>query len=1087
MRIQSIEIENITSLRGKHQINLADSLQGEELFAITGPTGSGKSSLLSAISLALYGRTYKGSLSANDFVTTGEAYAMAAIDFTLAGKNYSAKWSIKTLKKNGDPIKAPKPSREIICEGIALENANASEILGLDFDQFCKTIILNQGQFAQFLHSSFKERKDIIEKLYRTGELSELGKILKEKIKKEEHELELTLAHFEKALPYTEEEIKIIKKDLNQNQELLKTHEELTKLFNPAFTDLNHLHQKLIEEDDYQKKVALSKVSLEKLTNNWNESKKNLQGLKKEYEKALSNSTNDSPKLREAIKHKTNLDSSTKQLVILEKGLSDANASLSHSKKIILEKTKQKEEVTQKLSKLKASYTNKKLFLEKTNNQIYSFKEDLIKLKQYAEEIKKNRTEYGLYKTQVEKISLEIDELKKELEAKNIEKLDLATNSNLILDNLRRQREANLDLFSQMDRASTELSILMQENQEVTSKLLSSSDSFDLLKTKLENFYLKIENERLSLAVDECAEEARKNGECPVCKSSELSSLENHKGTLKVSKDGLKDLEEEVSKLKFQREADNKKVELNKIKIKSTLEMINKICLNLFKGFDKKIDWTNSSEVDLGLKILKEMHQESLSRNLHKQESLKALASLKLEVTGLEANLKKNSIEISSLDEELKKTNHLVELFMNNWKEILPKKMEPASVLIEFEKDLEVFNQNIQFDQKHESLLESIGTESTRSVELTLKLEVDKKIKVELDKTINELQIKLKEICDGRNPIELLESLERHERTSQTKFQNAQEEFNRIEKSKSAEEQSLRIYEEQIADLQHLQNSYIKRLKTIFKELGQYSSKIPESYPLYNSCHDVFKSSAKWIDLPQGTTSLELLPIIESRLETTWNELNEKISEVSLDLKTSVQTNKSRIVEYNQKLEGRASLEEALEKLKKSLDLKKRLAEVFGKDEFRSYALGLLEEELVMGANAELDELCDGRYQLKLLPGRGGQMEFFVSDQWRESILRKIDTLSGGETFLASLAMALALAELTRGQNEIDSFFIDEGFGHLDGDSIEEVLEVLMNIQNRGKQIGIISHVRALTDRIPVNLTLQKTSLGESTTAFVYN
>jgi exonuclease SbcC len=337
------------------------------------------------------------------------------------------------------------------------------------------------------------------------------------------------------------------------------------------------------------------------------------------------------------------------------------------------------------------------------------------------------------------------------------------------------------------------------------------------------------------------------------------------------------------------------------------------------------------------------------------------------------------------------------------------------------------------------------------------------------------------------NPIELLEELEKTERRTQTRFQNASDEFTTIEKQKTAEEQSLRIYIEQIDDLQNLQNSYIKRLKTIFKELSLYSDKIPETYPLYSSVHDVFKSSAKWIDLPQGTTSLELLPIIESRLESTWNELNEKISEVSLDLKTSVQTNKSRIVEYNQKLEGRASLEEALTKLKKSLDVKKRLADVFGKDEFRSYALGLLEEELVMGANSELDELCDGRYQLKLLPGRGGQMEFFVSDQWRESILRKIDTLSGGETFLASLAMALALAELTRGQNEIDSFFIDEGFGHLDGDSIEEVLEVLMNIQNRGKQIGIISHVKALTDRIPVNLTLQKTSLGESTTEFIYN
>ncbi|MFT6069204.1 MAG: exonuclease SbcC [Bacteriovoracaceae bacterium] len=1086
MRIQSIEIENITSLRGKHQINLAESLQGEELFAITGPTGSGKSSLLSAISLALYGRTYKGSLSANDFVTTGEAFAMSSIEFTLGGKKYSAKWSIKTLKKNGDPIKNPKPSREILCEGTALENANTSEILGLDFDQFCKTIILNQGQFAEFLHSSFKERKDIIEKLYRTGELSELGKILKEKIKKEEHELELTMAHFDKALPYTEEEIKKIKAELNENQELLETHEELTKLFSPAFTDLNHLYQKLKEEDEYQKKVNHSKVNLERLTNAWNESKKNQLNLKKAYDNAKAKSTTESPKLREAIKHKTNLDNSQKQLLGLDQDLKQANESLTESKKIISDKKNQLDEVSSKLIKLQNSYTNKKLFLEKTNNEIYSFKEDLLKLKQYAEEIKKNRTEHGLFQAQVEKIALEVTKKNKELETKNIDNYDLVSGG-AVLDQLRREREASLDLFNQLERESNELSKLIQDNLDTSIKLTESKESFQHCSTKLENFYLKIENEKLSQAIDECSEEARKNGECPVCKNTELSSLKDPSSVTKISKEGLKELEAEVSKLKFQREADDKRIELNTSKIHLILEKINKIALNLFKDLKNKILWQSPSEVELGIKILKEMQQENLGLNLKKQEGLQKLTSLKIEVTGLESNLKKNTAETRRLNSELEKINHLVELFMNNWKEILPRTMEPASVLLEFDKDLEVFNQNIQFKQKEESLKETLSIESTRSLELGKKIEVDQKLKEELDKQISELKKSLEEICKGMNPIELLEELEKTERRTQTRFQNASDEFTTIEKQKTAEEQSLRIYIEQIDDLQNLQNSYIKRLKTIFKELSLYSDKIPETYPLYSSVHDVFKSSAKWIDLPQGTTSLELLPIIESRLESTWNELNEKISEVSLDLKTSVQTNKSRIVEYNQKLEGRASLEEALTKLKKSLDVKKRLADVFGKDEFRSYALGLLEEELVMGANSELDELCDGRYQLKLLPGRGGQMEFFVSDQWRESILRKIDTLSGGETFLASLAMALALAELTRGQNEIDSFFIDEGFGHLDGDSIEEVLEVLMNIQNRGKQIGIISHVKALTDRIPVNLTLQKTSLGESTTEFIYN
>ena len=111
--------------------------------------------------------------------------------------------------------------------------------------------------------------------------------------------------------------------------------------------------------------------------------------------------------------------------------------------------------------------------------------------------------------------------------------------------------------------------------------------------------------------------------------------------------------------------------------------------------------------------------------------------------------------------------------------------------------------------------------------------------------------------------------------------------------------------------------------------------------------------------------------------------------------------------------------------------------------------------------------------------------EFFVIDNWRESAYRKISSLSGGETFLVSLAMALGLAELSRGKVEIESFFIDEGFGTLDEDSIEEVINILLTIRSRGKQIGIISHVTALTDRIPVKIHLEKDQWGESSLSVV--
>jgi exonuclease SbcC len=147
-----------------------------------------------------------------------------------------------------------------------------------------------------------------------------------------------------------------------------------------------------------------------------------------------------------------------------------------------------------------------------------------------------------------------------------------------------------------------------------------------------------------------------------------------------------------------------------------------------------------------------------------------------------------------------------------------------------------------------------------------------------------------------------------------------------------------------------------------------------------------------------------------------------------------------------------------------------------------------VEENLIIVTNDELARLCQGRYEIihqtrtnKLAP------EFFILDKFRDGGIRKVSTLSGGETFMVSLAMALGLAEMTRGTAEIDTLFIDEGFGTLDQDSLEDVLDMLNQIQNRGLMVGIISHVKALTSTLPVNLHVQKRQDGTSTIKLVVN
>ena len=155
---------------------------------------------------------------------------------------------------------------------------------------------------------------------------------------------------------------------------------------------------------------------------------------------------------------------------------------------------------------------------------------------------------------------------------------------------------------------------------------------------------------------------------------------------------------------------------------------------------------------------------------------------------------------------------------------------------------------------------------------------------------------------------------------------------------------------------------------------------------------------------------------------------------------------------------------------------------------FRNFILSLIETTLIEQTNRELESLYQGRYSIIQTHKKNRAIsEFKILDYFRDGLSRKVSTLSGGETFLVSLAMALALAELTRGTTQIDSLFIDEGFGTLDQDSIDEVFELLEKIQHSGKQIGIISHVQNLTSRIGLNINLEKNTDGVSTIDIVYN
>jgi exonuclease SbcC len=168
-------------------------------------------------------------------------------------------------------------------------------------------------------------------------------------------------------------------------------------------------------------------------------------------------------------------------------------------------------------------------------------------------------------------------------------------------------------------------------------------------------------------------------------------------------------------------------------------------------------------------------------------------------------------------------------------------------------------------------------------------------------------------------------------------------------------------------------------------------------------------------------------------------------------------------------LKEAANKQKQTEKLEADLSFVKEQAQIYStlarnlkSDEFQAYVLEHLEAELVTRATDVLQELTDSRYTLKIQDG-----DYWVEDNWNGGELRRVQTLSGGETFATSLSMALALSEKLSMGAELGSLFLDEGFGTLDAETLETVYRILESLRQQDRLIGVITHVKALGEHLP--------------------
>ncbi|WP_428827866.1 AAA family ATPase [Azonexus sp. IMCC34842] len=209
--------------------------------------------------------------------------------------------------------------------------------------------------------------------------------------------------------------------------------------------------------------------------------------------------------------------------------------------------------------------------------------------------------------------------------------------------------------------------------------------------------------------------------------------------------------------------------------------------------------------------------------------------------------------------------------------------------------------------------------------------------------------------------------------------------------------------------------------------------------------------------------SLAELEAALAQLDTTRRELSEQLGAQRALLTRDEQARQSQ----------QALFKEIAAQTAES-DLWQRLDSLIGSargDKFRKFAQGLTLDHLLHLANSHLARL-HGRYLLRRKST--GELELDIVDSWQGEVARDTRTLSGGESFLVSLALALALSDLVSHKTSIDSLFLDEGFGTLDADTLEIALNALDTLNASGKMIGVISHVEGMKERIPAQIRVEK-------------
>ncbi len=1066
MKLLKLNIRNIASISEAEIDFTKDIFANESIFLIYGETGSGKTTILDAISLALYGRTPR--LDNSRTRKTVPAYTLGegvvnimdtkqllkadaqegevSLYFTAAnGKNYTAQWKVSRIRGSGE-IKDPE---WIVIDGgrtieikpnarIETERRDLDDLVGLSYDQFCKTAMLAQGEFTQFLKSNDEEKCEILEKITGNTSYSIVGT-----------------------------EINLLKnkadKDVTLDKELLKKVEICGLKYDPeesSFSDYATLVDKKISEIEDEARGFDEKVAAATELIAAKEARQSMENADKEYK-------------AEVVTEDACVKTAAALIILQEKRQNEYEAQEASYKEMqrqlesiatdvpMYEKWDIIESNLQKVPLVEQDISNNEKRTEAVKSQLNTLEaekkarseaHETIKRKISAleEQYSKKEEELALlepdkkkaHKAQLEDFRIKLGEVEKVIGV--LAEKEKALKS--LLEELAVKK-------SELEKSKKDIAGLLEKYNLTVTEEKEAGEHYEKSAGALEQFVRLNENGAALRAI------IKADDDCPVCgrivtqdildafNDDDIRQSIKH---LEESRDkGKAAWDDSVKRLNDARTAydtefriftaDNNALQKMENDVLSQTEAISRFKeINRRTLSDCHLDWDVE---DIAGQISKSK-AGTLSELEKASKVLEIIESLEKEISGMRKGIEE--IRKNEENPAAQSSQEAVQKIHDAKTHIAALESALAGLGKERENYMETAGKYITIGDWKEKW-------DSNRVEFLTQLSEKTTDYKKLKKDSQDLQLKVASLRDELDKIKLKRG----------------EYFNTYpDIKKRTEEFDIAVFSPE--DLEKVASeSILTRWAAVMTRTGaakEQMETIQKKKEEAQGRFNLFKNKYPLAETPdfylKGDPQLTLDTPREGleRLKNEWLVTLGKLNQTA--------ASERRELSKAQTLEGEIGVKIELAGRWKRLD-----ALFGGKDgkNFRDAAMRMLFKEILVRANESLRHIAP-HYQLHNEPG---SMVILVRDLEQGGYTRATSTLSGGESFVVSLALALGLSTFGKEGLAVDTIFIDEGFGTLSEDILERVIITLEDLKRYGCRVGLISHVPALRNRISAKLEVR--------------